>query len=110
MNLTDWIAFKNLLAAITVEKDALHIYASLLIQLAAAFLLRKPLSSLLPWIAVLVAALLNEAGDLILDETEKQIQQWQISGALHDLANTMVLPTILLLLVRYAPNLFRGSD
>jgi cell shape-determining protein MreD len=103
----DWISIKNELARLTVEKDALHIYAALVVQLAAAFLLRKPLGSWLPWLAVLAAAVANEAGDFLLDETESSIQQWQIDGSIHDLVNTMLLPTLLLLLVRYRPALFQ---
>jgi cell shape-determining protein MreD len=102
----DWIGLKNELARLTVEKDALHIYASLVVQLLAAILLKKPLSSWAPWLAVLAATLVNEAGDFLLDETEPHIQQWQIDGSIHDLVNTMLLPTLLMLLVRYRPDLF----
>jgi len=102
----DWITFKNELARLTVEKDALHIYAALVVQVLAASLLKKPLSSWVPWLAVLAVALVNEAGDILLDETEPQIRQWQIEGSIHDLVNTMLLPTFLLLLVRHRPILF----
>jgi hypothetical protein len=105
----DWIAFKNELAHLTVDRDALHIYAALVVQLVAAILLRKPLGSWLPWLAVLAVELANEAGDILLDETEPHIQQWQIDGAIHDFLNTMLLPTILMLLVRHRPSLFERS-
>ena len=99
------MAFKTQLAAITVAMDALHIYAALLIQVLAAWLLRRPLSSLWPWLVVLVAEGFNESLDLFDGETAS-LEPWQIDGAVHDLVNTMVLPTLLLLLVRYAPRLF----
>lgn len=99
------MAIKTQLASITVAMDALHIYAAVLIQMLAAWLLRRPLSSLWPWLAVLVAEGANEALDLLEGDTVS-LESWQIDGAVHDLVNTMVLPTLLLLLVRYAPRLF----
>ena len=106
----DWITFKTELAHLTVAKDALHIYAALAVQVCAALLLRKPLSSALPWLAVLAAELANETLDVLLDTTEPHLQQWQIDGAVHDVLNTMFLPTVLLLLVRYAPSLWRDQS
>lgn len=105
----DWIELKNELSRLTVEKDALHIYAAVAVQLTAALILRKPLSSWMPWFAVLAVELANEAGDILLDTTEPHIREWQMVGGLHDIVNTMLLPTILLLLVRYVPGLFRAA-
>jgi hypothetical protein len=105
----DWIAFKGEISRLTVEKDALHIYAAVLIQVAAAWLLNKPLSSRLPWLVVLLAELVNEASDLFFDPTETEIQEWQLAGASHDLLNTMIMPTALLMLVRHKPSLFRSD-
>ena len=101
----DWMDLKQVMALMSVEKDALHIYAALAVQVAAALLFRRRLSSWLPWFIVLLAEAGNEALDLWLGE-EAQVQQWQVSGAAHDLVNTMILPTALLLLCRYAPSLF----
>lgn len=105
----DWVTFKNELARLTVAKDALHIYAAFLIQVCAAMLLRKSLGSVIPWLAVLLVELLNEVGDVLLNPTEEHLQEWQIVGSLHDLVNTMLLPTMLLLIVRYAPGLWRSD-
>jgi hypothetical protein len=33
------------------------------------------------------------------------VEQWEIDAGLHDLWNTMLLPTLLVLLARFAPNL-----
>jgi hypothetical protein len=104
----DWMGLKGLAEALAVEKDALHIYAGFLIQVVAAFLLRKPLGHWLPWAAVLGVELANEAMDFRFGE-EAQYQEWQWIGARHDLVNTMILPTLLLLLCRYAPRLFRPA-
>jgi hypothetical protein len=101
----NWLEFKSYLSDATVSRDALHIYAALIIQVGAALIVRVPLSRLLPWFAVLLVELINEGLDLLL-EKEPYIHGWQIAGSIHDLFNTMVLPTILLLLVRYVPRLF----
>ncbi len=100
-----WLSLKSSLADLTVHKDALHIYAALVVQVAAALLTRRPLSSMIPWLAVFAAELANEALDLLF-EKEPYIHQWQVDGSIHDLLNTMVLPTVLLLLARYVPTVF----
>jgi hypothetical protein len=102
----DWIVFKDQLSRLTVEKDALHVYAAFAVQVGTAFLLRKRLSSWIPWLAVLLVELVNEAGDILLDHTEPHLREWQGVGGIHDLVNTMILPTLLLLLVRHVPRLF----
>ena len=101
----DWMAFKGFVADFTVSKDALHVYAAFTVQIAAAALLRRPVSSWVPWFVVLVAELSNEGLDMLLGE-EAHIQTWQLIGARHDLVNTMILPTAIVLLSRYAPRLF----
>ena len=110
ITLTDWLTFKDGLPAVTVHKDALHIYAALIVQVLTAIVFRKSLGSVVPWAAVLVAESVNEALDIFLDETEPRIQEWQLAGAAHDLVNTLILPTVLLLLVRYVPDLFRHQE
>jgi hypothetical protein len=104
----DWMGMKGLAEALTVQKDALHIYAALLIQVGAAALFRKSLARWLPWLAVLLVELGNEAMDVAFGE-EAHLQQWQLVGARHDIINTMILPTALLLLCRYAPALFGSA-
>jgi hypothetical protein len=101
----NWVDFKDLASHLGVAKDALHIYLAFSIQVAAAALLRRPMSSWIPWACVLAAELLNEFLDIHYGE-ELQMQEWQVLGAKHDVLNTMALPTLLLLLCRYAPGLF----
>jgi hypothetical protein len=101
----DWLLFKSYVSDLSVSRDALHIYAALAIQVLAALLARVSLRTLFPWLAVLAAELVNEGLDLLL-EKEPFIRRWQIEGSVHDLINTMVLPTILMILVRYLPRLF----
>jgi hypothetical protein len=79
-----------------VSKDALHVHMSLLLVCAAARLTRRPLGSLLPWSMVLALALLNELLDYLSDP---YAADWQ-EAALHDVANTMLWPTVLIIAAR----------
>ena len=86
-------------AALGLPKDALHIYVGLFVFLVAAALFRRPLSSWLPLVAVLVAALAGELWDLI--------DTWNAGGRpvllrnWHDVWNTLFWPVVLFLLARY---------
>jgi hypothetical protein len=100
----DWPQIKDTIAVLTgLERDALHIYAALLVQVGSALVLRKRLGHWLPWAAILVLAVGNEVLDAFGDDL---VEQWELDAGLHDLWNTMLLPTLLLLLVRFAPALF----
>ena len=100
----DWQEIKEVIALWTdLERDALHIYAALLVQVGSAWLLRRRLGHGLPWLCVLALAVGNEALDMKDDDF---IERWEWEAGLHDLWNTMLLPSLLLLLVRFAPRLF----
>jgi len=103
-----WLGLKGVAVALLLEKDALHIYAAFVIQVATALIARRRLSDWRPWLIVLGFALFNEFLDLLLGE-EERIKPWQVRGAVHDLVNTMLLPTVLLLLCRYRPELFASG-
>jgi hypothetical protein len=61
-----------------------------------------------PRLVVLVFALGNEWLDMNRD---RLVEDWEKDAALHDLWNTMLAPTLLLLVVRFAPSLTsRGSS
>jgi hypothetical protein len=100
-------AIKAAVAAWTdLERDALHIYVAFLIQIASAALLRRSLASLWPWTIVLAFALANEWLDIFRDDV---LEAWEKAASLHDLWNTMLLPTLLLLVARFAPRLLAGA-
>jgi hypothetical protein len=103
----DWMTFKGYADLLMLEKDALHIYGAVTIQILAALLFRRSLASRLPWAVVLALELLNEGFDMWFGE-EPHIARWQVMGAAHDLFNTMLLPTLLILLARRAPWLLVG--
>lgn len=104
----DWLSLKDEAARMVFEKDALHIYAALFIQIAAARLSRRSLGHVLPWLSVLGIELANEAID-IWRGGEPRLMPWQVVSGAHDLINTMLMPSVLLLLCRYAPELFDWS-
>lgn len=105
----DWLSLKNEAARMLFEKDALHIYAGLLIQFAAANLSHRSLGHILPWLTVLGLELINEIID-VLRGGEPQLMPWQVVSGVHDLINTMIVPTLLLLLCRRAPGVFNWRD
>lgn len=86
-----------------LSMDALHVHAGVLAQLIFALILRRSISSVWPWLLVLLAALANEWWDLTFEIWPTRDQQWQES--IRDVWNTMLLPTTLLVLSRFAPGL-----
>ncbi len=105
----DWMGLKWFAGQLGLEKDALHIYVAFVIQLGAAWALKRPLGSWVPWLCVLAAALFNEFLDIWFGE-EMQVKRWQVDGAIHDMINTMILPTALMFLSRRASGLFRPEQ
>jgi hypothetical protein len=99
----DTEAIKAAVAAWTgLERDALHIYSAFIIQIGSAAVFRRTLASPWPWLVVLAFALTNEWLDMYGDDL---VEEWEKAAALHDLWNTMLLPTLLLLVARFAPRL-----
>jgi hypothetical protein len=90
--------------SVSFSTDSAHVIGGVLIQLTAAFLLRKPLSSWWPWFVVLVFALINEFIDLWVEKWPEPAMQY--GEGFKDLLLTMLLPTVLLLSVRIFPSLY----
>jgi hypothetical protein len=101
----DWHQIKLWLSAASgLDMDSLHVHVGVLAQVGVALVLRKRLSSWWPWLAVAAAVLANEFYDF---QYEKWPTRWQqFLESVKDVWNTMLLPTVLLLLVRFAPSLF----
>ena len=78
--------------------DALHVYVGLAVLLAAAAVLRRPLGSWLPWLAVLAAACAGELLDIRDDLRILGFWEWQAS--VHDIWNTLFWPSVFTLLAR----------
>ena len=91
--------------ALTISHDTLHIIAGLLLWMALGLVLRRTLPSWRPWLWLLALILWNEAVDLWVEQWPDAGQQYG-EGA-KDLLLTMVVPTIVMLVARARPDLFR---
>ncbi len=102
----DWAAFKVFISHVTgISHDAMHIIVGVIAQLVLAALLRKSLASPWPWAIVLLATLANEWNDLYVERwTEQAMQYGEIAK---DIALTMLLPSLLLIVARWCPRLMR---
>ena len=90
-----------------VSMDALHVLVGVGLQLLFALVFRKTLKSWRPWLFVFVLLLINETGDL-------WVEQWpnpgmQYGEGFKDIVLTMLLPTLLLICARRWPRLFDGA-
>jgi hypothetical protein len=88
-----------------LDMDALHVHAGIIVQLLAALILRRSLRSPLPWLIVLATVLANEAYDLHYDPWPEAQRAWQMAESAKDVWNTLAMPTLFLLLARFAPRL-----
>lgn len=101
----DWHALKQWLETTSgLDMDALHVHAGILGQIGVALIFRKSLRDPLPWLAVLVAIIGNEVYDLHYEVWPTR--DAQIAESAKDVWNTMLMPTLLMLLARFKPSLF----
>jgi len=104
----DWHQIKEWLEhASGLDMDALHVHAGILAQLAIALIIRRPLRSPWPWLAVLAAVLVNEAYDYRYEIWPNRGDQF--AESVRDAWNTMAMPTLILLVARFYPRLIVGS-
>jgi hypothetical protein len=105
-----WVEWKTVLEhSIAFHDDALHVIVGVIVQLAAAWVLRRALAELGPWLVVLALELLNEWRDLAWDLWPAPLRSAQVGEGFKDLLLTMGLPTLLMLLARFSPRLFSGA-
>jgi hypothetical protein len=106
----DWHHVKDWLEhAVGLDMDALHVHAGVMLQLAAAIVLRRPLRSPWPWLVVLGAECANEIYDYTYEVWPGAERQIQLAEGIRDLWNTMVIPSLILILARYWPSLLIGK-
>ena len=91
-----------------ISMDALHILVGFIAFLLSAGLLRRSIASPLPWLAVLIVELINEAYDL-------RVEQWpslgsQLGEGVKDVILTMALPTLIAAVVRWRPGLLVAAS
>lgn len=92
-----WIGQKlRLIEAVGLTNDAMHIHGSLLILFGSALLLRRRADSIWCWLIVFFAELFNEYADL------KGLAPGEatIDAAMHDIYNTMLWPTVIVVFGR----------
>ena len=82
-----------------LSRDALHVYAGMLVFLLAAVILRKSLRSPVPWILTVAVACGMEVVDAI--DSTLSVGHFWLRGSAHDVINTTFWPTVLLLVCRY---------
>ena len=85
--------------------DALHVIIGVVLLLVIAFVFRSSVARPLPLLAVLALEILNEMSDF-------RVERWpnpgmQFGESAKDIALTMILPTLIFLVARYRPALFR---
>jgi hypothetical protein len=92
--------FKLVVTAATgLSRDALHVYAGMAVLLLVAGALRRPLQSILPWLVVMLVAVVAELPDLRDDLA--QYGRWHWLASVHDVVNTLFWPTVLLFFTRW---------
>lgn len=101
-----WYDTKHLVErSIAFSSDSLHVLAGVVVLLAAALVLRRPVSNWRPWLVVFTLICLNELIDLKFDHWPMRSAQY--GESLKDMLLTMAIPTLLLFATRYAPRLFK---
>jgi hypothetical protein len=93
--------------SVSISHDSLHVIVGVLLLLAIAFVSRRPISSVRPWLWVLALILWNETVDLWIEQWPEPGMQYGESAK--DIGLTMLLPTLLMLAARFRPGLFSGG-
>lgn len=88
-----------------IEHGTLHVMVGMLLWLAFALLLRRPVTSWVPWLLVFAVILWNEIVDLWIEIWPTPGRQY--GEGMKDLLLTMFVPTVLMLAARVRPDLFR---
>ena len=107
----DWFEIKNWLELSTgLDRDSLHIYAGVGVQLCVAFVLRRSLASPIPWMFVAIAALANEYHDYCFVSGALKDSQTYFDGTVRDIWNTLLLPSLFLVIARFWPRWLIGRS
>jgi hypothetical protein len=104
--MTTWREVKLFIEhSLTVSHDTLHLLTGVLLWLVLARVLRRPITSILPWASVLILTLWTEAIDLWIDQWPSPGRQ--LGEGAKDVVLTLCLPSVLMLTARLWPDLFR---
>lgn len=80
-----------------LSRDALHIHVGLGIYVLAMLVLRRGPASAVPWLVVMAFELVNEA----MDAVHGLHISFDVVGSVRDVGNTMLWPTVALLMARW---------
>ena len=106
----NWFELKNWLELSTgLDRDSLHIYAGVGVQLAVAVILRRSLASPVPWLFAVCVALANEYYDYSFISVASSGAQQAYDEAVRDIWNTLLLPSVLWLIARFFPEWLTGK-
>jgi hypothetical protein len=95
-----WIELKETVAtAAGLERTTLRVLASVPLHAVCALVLRRPLTSRWPWLALLAGLVGNEASSLYADRV---LEDWELEASVRDVLLAMALPTFLLFVGRVA--------
>ena len=99
-----WFDLKEMAVADTgVSRDGLHVFSGLAGLLLVSLVTRRPVASMLPWLVVISVAIANEAYDMNYEIWPAGDRDLQWAASVHDVWNTVLAPTVLMLLVRFRP-------
>lgn len=105
----NWIETKAFIERLTgVSHDALHVVLGVGLELLLAAVFRSSVARFWPWAVVLLLELGNEWNDLRLERWPDMGEQ--LGEGAKDLVLTMLLPTVLLLIARFRPQLLRRGQ
>ena len=97
-------------SSIGLDRDSLHIYAGVGIQLVVALFCRRSFASPIPWLFVVAAALANEYSDYRrLGVPFDKYEGYYYDEAIRDIWNTLLLPTLFLLIAKFWPTWLTGE-
>ncbi|MEO9601233.1 hypothetical protein [Parasphingorhabdus sp.] len=92
-----------------LDRDSLHIYAGVAIQLVVALFCRRSLASPIPWLFVVAIALANEYYDSFFVPDMLIRNRLYFDEAVRDMWNTLLLPSLFLVIARFFPNWLTGK-
>jgi hypothetical protein len=97
-----------ILAHTGLSRDAIHVYIGLFVFFFVALVSRRPIKSLTPWLAVVFVACALEIPDAIDDV--HAFGYWRLAASGHDIVNTLLWPSVMVVLAKFTPAIFTRRD
>lgn len=104
----EWTHLKEFVEYSTgFSRDSLHVILGVCCQLVLAAVFKVSVNRWWPWCVVLILASANEVNDLTIEYWDLPARQF--GESVKDLVLTMFIPTVLVLLTKYQPQLFQKT-